>query len=192
VALKVAPLGARGQRGYHPANHHFCGEERVADDAWHYSDGVQQAGPVQRAMLVAMIANGTVQPTWLVWRAGMPNWAPAASVPELAATPGQPMPPPLPAHALTYHVPPPVPPGQDLGMRVLLPVGRSGWAIAAGYLGLISPIVIFAPLAIIFGIVAIRDMRKHPEKHGMGRAVFALVMGAGSILGFAILILRRM
>jgi hypothetical protein len=65
----------------------------------------------------------------------------------------------------------------DPAMRMLLPIGRSAWAIAAGYLGLFSFIVFPAPLALILGIIAIRDLRKHPEKRGMGRAIFGLVMG---------------
>jgi hypothetical protein len=68
--------------------------------------------------------------------------------------------------------------GEDAGIRMLLPVGRSGWAIAAGYLGLISVLCIPAPLAVITGILAILEMRRNPKKHGMGRAVFGLVMGA--------------
>lgn len=67
--------------------------------------------------------------------------------------------------------------GDDAGMRFLLPVGRSGLAIAAGYLGLFSLLVLPAPLAIVFGILAIVDIRKHPGKHGMGRAIFGIVMG---------------
>jgi hypothetical protein len=68
-------------------------------------------------------------------------------------------------------------PGEDAGMRMLLPVGRSGWAIAAGYLGLFSVLFVPAPLALIAGILAIREMKRDPKKHGMGRAVFGLVMG---------------
>ena len=87
-------------------------------------------------------------------------------------------------------VPPPPPPlpnpqpalGDNAGVRMLLPVGRSGWAIAAGYVGLVSVLVLPAPVAIILSIVAIMDIRKskaseHP-KHGMGRAIFGLVMGS--------------
>lgn len=67
-------------------------------------------------------------------------------------------------------------------MWMLIPVGRSGWAIAAGYAGLFSVILIGAPFALIFGILAIRDIRRsrktdHP-KHGMGRAIFGIVMGS--------------
>ncbi|MBN2183131.1 MAG: DUF4190 domain-containing protein [Sedimentisphaerales bacterium] len=62
-------------------------------------------------------------------------------------------------------------------MRMLIPIDRSGLAIAAGYLGLVSIVVVFAPIALLLGILAIRDIKKHPEKHGMGRAVFGVVMG---------------
>jgi hypothetical protein len=64
-----------------------------------------------------------------------------------------------------------------LGKRMLAPVGRSGLAIAAGYAGLFAVLVIPAPIALILGILAIIDIRKHPDKHGMGRAVFGLIMG---------------
>jgi hypothetical protein len=62
-------------------------------------------------------------------------------------------------------------------MRMLLPVGRSFWAIAAGYLGLFSLLIIPAPLALICGIMAVREIRRNPDKHGMGRAVFGIMMG---------------
>jgi hypothetical protein len=65
----------------------------------------------------------------------------------------------------------------DAVIRMLLPVGRSGYAIAAGYLGLFSPLVIPAPLAILFGILAVRDIYKNAHKCGMGRAVFAITIG---------------
>ena len=73
--------------------------------------------------------------------------------------------------------PPPATLGDDPAMRMILPVGRSLWAIAAGYLGLVSLIVIPAPLALITGVIAVIDIKRHPEKSGMGRAVFGIVMG---------------
>lgn len=67
-------------------------------------------------------------------------------------------------------------------MRMLLPVGRSGFAIAAGYLGLFAVLVFPAPLALLFGIMTARDIRKSRQtpqpKYGMGRAVFGIIMGA--------------
>jgi hypothetical protein len=73
--------------------------------------------------------------------------------------------------------------GDDAGIRMLIPVGRSGLAIAAGYLGLLSCFGFLAPIALIVGILAIRDIKQHPEKHGMGRAIFGIVMGALGTLG---------
>lgn len=80
--------------------------------------------------------------------------------------------------------------GDNATVRALLPVGRSGWAIAAGYLGLLSLVIFPAPLALLTSIVAILDIRKHKNKHGMGRAVFGLIMGLlGTPLCILILVL---
>jgi hypothetical protein len=59
----------------------------------------------------------------------------------------------------------------------LLPVGRSGLAVAAGYLGLFSLVGLFAPISIVVSILALRDLKKRPGLLGQGRAVFGLVMG---------------
>jgi hypothetical protein len=81
--------------------------------------------------------------------------------------------------------------GKDPLMRMVMPVGRSGLAIAAGYLGLVSVMIPFAaPVALVVGILALRDLRRHPEKHGMGRAIFGVVMGGlFTILLVAILVI---
>ena len=75
--------------------------------------------------------------------------------------------------------------GDDPMMRMLLPVGRSPWAIAAGYLGLFSLLVIPGPLALLTGIAGIVHIRMNPRVHGMGRCIFGIVMGA---LGTAVLV----
>lgn len=62
-------------------------------------------------------------------------------------------------------------------MRLILPVGQSVYAIIAGYLGLFSLVFLPAPLAILFGVLALRDIKKHPNLGGRGRAIFGLVMG---------------
>lgn len=63
-------------------------------------------------------------------------------------------------------------------MRALLPVGRTPLSIVAGYLGLFSVLCFPAPLALGVGVWAIIDLKKKPGMHGMGRAVFGVVMGA--------------
>ena len=120
-------------------------------------------------------------PNDLVWRDGMAQWMPAMTIAGLF---------PNVAPPVNYYTPPP--PGygprpddlgQQAGMRMLLPVGRSGWAIAAGYLGLFSFIILPAPLALIISIIALLDIKKHSGRHGMGRAIFGLIMGIlGSLL----------
>lgn len=66
---------------------------------------------------------------------------------------------------------------EDAGMRMLLPVGRSLWALIAGYFGLFAILIFPAPIALVTGIIAVIDIRRNEKKRGMGRAIFAIVMG---------------
>lgn len=76
-------------------------------------------------------------------------------------------------------------------VRMLLPVGLSGYAITAGYLGLFSQLAIvgrlleresyfvfeiFTQNTIVFGILGVIDICKNKDKYGIGRAVFGIVM----------------
>ncbi len=67
----------------------------------------------------------------------------------------------------------------SMAERMVLPVGRPASAIAAGYLGLLSPMPIppFCIGAIIFGIIAMKKLKGNPEFSGRGRAIFGIVMG---------------
>lgn len=82
--------------------------------------------------------------------------------------------------------------GDDPAMRLLLPVGLSGWAIASGYLGLISVLLIPAPFAVLTGVLAILEMNRNPKKHGMGRAIFGIVMGAIFSLGLVFAVIAML
>ncbi|MEZ6087401.1 MAG: DUF4190 domain-containing protein [Pirellulaceae bacterium] len=64
-------------------------------------------------------------------------------------------------------------------MRLILPVGTSVWAIVAGYLGLFSVLILPAPFALLFGMLAWRDIKKNQHRNlgGKGRAIFAMVIG---------------
>ncbi len=63
--------------------------------AFHVALAGQAAGPFDLNQLATMAHNGQLTRGTLVWRAGMANWMPAESVPELQAL-FAPVPPPLP------------------------------------------------------------------------------------------------
>ena len=69
--------------------------------------------------------------------------------------------------------------------------GRSGWAIAAGYLGLLSFVILpGVPNRLDhFHYCRAGTSKRNPKRHGMGRAIFGLVMGIGGtvILAFGII-----
>ena len=69
-------------------------------------------------------------------------------------------------------------PTNDASLGYIVPINTSIWAIFAGYAGLFAVLVVTAPIALVLGIIALVDVKKHPEKTGKGRAIFAIVMGA--------------
>jgi hypothetical protein len=69
---------------------------------------------------------------------------------------------------------------------MLLPVNRTGWSIAAGYAGLFSVLLIFAPIALILGVVALLDLTHKPDVGGRGRAWFGVVAGTFGTAGLFI------
>ncbi len=79
-------------------------------------------------------------------------------------------------------------PGDQKMLRMLIPVDRSGLAVAAGYMGLFSFFLLPAPIALLLGILALRDIGRHPEKVGKPRAIFGIVMGVLGCVFLAITI----
>jgi membrane protease subunit (stomatin/prohibitin family) len=63
---------------------------------WHVAVNGQTTGPFGLDQLMAAIAAGQVTSSTLVWSAGMPGWATAGQVPQIAASFGVPSPPPVP------------------------------------------------------------------------------------------------
>jgi len=70
---------------------------------------------------------------------------------------------------------PPARAPNDAGLGLVVPFNVSPAALVAGYFGLFSILIVVAPIGLMISIVAIRDLKKHPEKHGWGRAIFGLV-----------------
>ena len=90
----------------------------------------------------------------------------------------------------TAHVAPAVPAQRDRSIEALLPVNRSGLAIAAGYAGLFAILLVFAPIALVLGVLALRDLSTKPTVGGRGRAWFGVVAGALGTLGLLAAILH--
>jgi len=72
---------------------------------------------------------------------------------------------------------------RDTTMRYVMPVDVSPMAFASGYLGLFSLLLLPAPLAIITGVLGLRDIACHPERTGKGRAIFGIAMGLVCTIG---------
>jgi hypothetical protein len=119
---------------------------------WFYEVGGERRGPVGLGQLKELVRTRQVGRETPVWAQGMTASVAAGSLAVLFA------------------------PAPAAWMRWLLPVGRSGFAIAAGYLGLLSFLPVFGYFAILFAVLAIFDLRKHPEKSGWGRVITALVI----------------
>src|SRR2546421_8645144 len=56
----------------------------MSTEAWYYTKGSERMGPVDFAQMRELIGSGRVASSDLVWRAGMANWLPLSSVPELS------------------------------------------------------------------------------------------------------------
>lgn len=76
------------------------------------------------------------------------------------------------------------------GLKYVVPIGASVWAVLSGYCGLLSLVLCFlGPPAILFGILGIRDIRRNPQRHGMFRCIIGIVLGALGSLGLVLLII---
>lgn len=71
----------------------------------------------------------------------------------------------------------PRPTSNDDALKYVIPINRSGLSIAAGYVGLFSILLFPAPIALILGLLALRDLKRKPNLLGKGRAWFAIVIG---------------
>jgi hypothetical protein len=75
----------------------------------------------------------------------------------------------------------------------LIPINATLLSIIAGYMGIFSILVVPAPIALILGIIALRDIKKRRAQGkkigGRGRAIFAVVMGILSPIVFVLFII---
>ena len=109
-----------------------------------------------------------------------PQWAPPQTTPAQSWPPPQGSPAPgwvsQPGPAPQWGAPPVG--NQDRALEWIVPINRSGFAIAAGYLGIFGLVLpVLGPFALLFGILAFRDIRRSPGKLGLGRAWFGVIAG---------------
>ncbi len=139
--------------------------------AYHISRSSQLIGVFTQEEVLVKLHRGELLPSDRCWLEGMVDWEPLAVMfPPSNATP-----PPLVA---------PV----DRVLAMVLPINRSGWAIAAGYLSLVSVLCLPAPFALFCGLMALRELKRYPHLQGAGRAWFGIVLGGlGTLLCLSIL-----
>jgi len=157
-------------------------------------------GEFELPQLKQMLDAGVLLTTDHAWTAGMQEWQTLAALFPAMSPPALPprapaTPPPAPAAPSAPVAPSPLPPapaGQPSApnafVALLVPLGRSGWAILAGYLGLFSVLVLPAPFAILCGVLAIKDIRKNPHKLGLVRAWFGIIAGSIGLITLFVLI----
>jgi hypothetical protein len=80
----------------------------------------------------------------------------------------------------------------DKALGLVVPINVSPWAMVSGYLGLFSVLLIFAPFAIITGILGLSDIKANPNRSGKGRAIFGIVMGSLCMIGLLAMIVMGM
>ncbi|RYD19727.1 MAG: RDD family protein [Verrucomicrobiaceae bacterium] len=56
-------------------------------DQWYYTESGEQRGPVGEQEIKNLLSTHRINPSTLVWREGMPQWAPAGSIPTLEPSP---------------------------------------------------------------------------------------------------------
>lgn len=89
----------------------------------------------------------------------------------------------------TAQTTPPMQAQQD-ALKYVVPIGRTPLSIAAGYVGLFSVLFFPAPIALLLGILALRQLKHQPDKMGRGRAWFAVIAGGiFSVLFVVVLVL---
>jgi hypothetical protein len=104
-----------------------------------------------------------------------------SATPQPPTQPTAPQPPAAAAPAAAPIAPQPAPVNDDKLLEYVLPINRSGFAIAAGYLAFFNLLIITAPvtgtLSILFGVLGLRNIKQHPGRLGKGRAWFGIISG---------------
>jgi GYF domain 2 len=130
----------------------------MEEGAWFCEINGERRGPLSLLEMKQLVASGVIRRQTPVWPPGADETQPGTPAGEFLAflTTAQ----------------------TDENLKYLLPVGRSGWAIAAGYLGLFSIIPFVSYAALFVSIYAAIQLKKNPKKLGWGRVITGLVLSS--------------
>ncbi len=141
-------------------------------DGWFYEADGERRGPFTLEQMQGLVTAGGVRRQTRVWRPGADETALTRAgdfLAELSTTPKDD------AAALAY----------------VLPIGRSGWAIAAGYVGLFSLIPVISYIGVAVSAIAAWHLRRNPEKRGWGRVITGFVISVPMSILYTYLFLAR-
>lgn len=160
--------------GHHPGSPPAAGAPVPCAEEYLVQRGPERYGPYPRETFLQYARSGHFAAGDVAWHQGMSLWEPVATV--MARLEGR---------------SPPTGKASDDGLKYIVPIGASGFAIAASWVGVFSLFTLApAPIAIGLGILALRDVQKHPTKSGKGRAWFGIISGSFAI-GFLIFLFAR-
>lgn len=161
---------------------------------WRLDAQRQPTGPYSEATLSTMHAQGALTGADLLCAVSSTEWVPADhALPQLFARQTNTIAPPPPLTQAP--APPPIQAprvvADDAMLGYLVPYRVSAIAIAAGYAGLLSPLIFPAPIALVLGIIALRQLRADPKARGLGRALCGIILGGlGTIALLPIVLIR--
>lgn len=154
-------------------------------------DGSQQ-GPASVEVLKEWMVQGAIQPQTQLKSVATGETILASELPGIytVQAPTSVTPPPQIAPQAAYPRESPQKQAEAYSaLDMLVPVRADIFAVAAGYFGLFSLVVVGAPFALIFGVIALRRIKQNPNRTGKGRAWFGIIMGSLvlSLAAFALL-----
>lgn len=150
---------------------------------WFYSKDGQQLGPVAFSEIQRLLAEGQITEESMVWQQGTPNWVKLSTVLSAPSAPPIPVEPVIPAATV---------PGNAIPAAAT-PTKTNGFAITSLVLSIIGLVcctsLLFNILAVVFGHLALSQLKKNPAQGGKNLATAGLIIGyIGLALGIAAVI----
>lgn len=153
---------------------------------WFYSKDGQQLGPVAFSEIQRLLSEGQITEESMVWQQGTPNWVKLSTVlttPAAPSAPALPVEPVIPAATVAGNaIPAPVAAGKTNGFAIT--------SLVLSILGLICcTSLLFNILAVVFGHLALSQIKKNPNQGGKNLATAGLIIGyIGLVLGIIVAI----